>query len=152
METLQLTFSFKEGSTATEIARKLRHHAGLLEGMEPKEASAKANTETDDDDDDFKPTKGSPKKQAKSFDDEEPEETENESDDEAPPKKAKGKKSKKITSDDVNDACKKRASGDRRKEVLAILKKQFKTESVSDIEEDQYADVIKAMTVDEDDE
>lgn len=58
---------------------------------------------------------------------------------------AKAKKEKKITIDQVNDACKTRAGRSNRAEVLGILKKKFKTQSVSELKETQYADVIKAM-------
>ena len=59
------------------------------------------------------------------------------------------KKAKKLTVDDVNDACKARAAvtggKEGRKEVLGILKKKFKVESVSDLKEDAYAACIAAM-------
>lgn len=63
-----------------------------------------------------------------------------------PPKKAKVKA---LTSEDVNEACKARAArtGGKsgREEVLTILKKKFKTQSISDLKEDSYAAVIAAM-------
>lgn len=67
----------------------------------------------------------------------------------APP--AKKEKVKKVTVDDVNDACKARAmvKGGKlgRSEVLTILKKKFKTESVSELKPEQYAECIGAMAV-----
>lgn len=63
-----------------------------------------------------------------------------------PPKKDKVKA---LTSEDVNEACKARAArtGGKagREEVLTILKKKFKTQSISDLKEDSYAAVIAAM-------
>jgi len=59
-------------------------------------------------------------------------------------------KAKKVTIDSVNDACKKRAAAGGKKgraEVLAILKKKFKTESVSDLEPEDYQKCIDAMAV-----
>jgi len=63
---------------------------------------------------------------------------------EAPKTKAKAKK---ITVNDVNDACKAKAKASDRKAVLAILKKQFGVTSVTELDQKQYADVIKAMAV-----
>lgn len=116
-----------------------------------------------DEDDDFTPApkkKAAAKKASAGFDqddeDVEPapkyaEETEVEEDEDftAPPKKAAKAKAKKITLDDVNDACKARAAATGgkkgREEVLGILKKKFKTTSVSELEPEQYAAAIKAM-------
>lgn len=58
-------------------------------------------------------------------------------------------KGKKFTSDDVHDACKQRAlrTGGKagRNEVLAILEKKFKVESVSELKPEQYNAVVAAM-------
>ncbi len=66
----------------------------------------------------------------------------------APKTKAKAKK---LTVDDVNDACKAKAASiggaEGRKEVLSILKKKFKTQSVSELQPEQYAEAIAAMEV-----
>lgn len=80
-------------------------------------------------------------------DEAEVEETEEEgfTEPEPPVKKGKGK-AKKVTMDDVNDACKKLAAKKGRPAVLAILKKKFKVESITALEEEQYADVIKAVS------
>lgn len=100
------------------------------------------------------------KKAAASFDDEEETQAapvvEEESEDDGdldfstpPAKTAKATKEKKYTSAEVNDACKARAIkiGGKagRAEVLAILKKKFKTESVTELKPEQYAAVIAAM-------
>jgi len=126
----------------------------------------------DDDEEDIKPTKG---KKPKAFDDDDeeeaPEETESENDEDEEDKPVKGKgkkpkafddddeeeedikpakkgKAKKLTIDDCNDACKERAAAGGkkgRKEVLALLKENFGTESVSEIEESDYAELIRVM-------
>ena len=149
METTQLTFTFKQGATPAQMAERLRWQAGLLEGMAPKAAASVKNTspvadeddgaEKEADDEDFASTPKSKTQAriAKAFDQDEGEEEEK-----AP---AKAPKAKKLTANDVNDACKKRASGGRREEVLKILKKQFKVASVSELDEADYADVIAAM-------
>ena len=82
-----------------------------------------------------------PKTKAKSFDDDE--------DEDPAPVKSKKTKAPKITLDDVNDACQERAlrTGGKkgREEVLSILKKQFKTTSVSGLKPEQYGPVIEAL-------
>ncbi len=129
-----------------------------------------------DEDDDFqeaapaKPKRGRPRKVAAApapaaFDDEDVDndsslasEIESEAEDEdsdddddfdsvkaAPPAKAK-----KITIDDVNDACKKKAASlgaGGVPKVRAILKKNFKTESVRELKPEQYGACIQAMAV-----
>ena len=117
-----------------------------------------APTETVDDDEDFAPPKKAAKgkKAAPAFDDDEEttaaavEAAEDDDEDfTAPPKKAA--KPKKITIDQVNDACKARAmetgGKEGRAEVLAILKKKFKTTSVAELKPEQYPAVIAAMEV-----
>ncbi len=180
MNTTQITISFQGAPTPQQIAAQLRFQAGLLEGMEPKLAASRKNTDgaitkqaapevetTTDEDDDFaaapvKTTKKTAaKKAAASFEDEddsgsevETEDTqEAESDDEdfmqaAPAKEAKkAAPKKKLTVNDVNDACKAKATASNRKEVLAILKKKFNVTSVTELKNEQYADVIAAMKV-----
>lgn len=121
---------------------------------------ADEETETEvETDDDFTPTpktkKAATKKAVKqaSFDeDEETEDVEETEDDEteeiAPAKKAKAKK---ITVDDINDACKAYAKEngggkDGRTAVLKILKKNFKTESISALDPADYPKVMKLLT------
>lgn len=132
-------------------------------------AAATVETETEaDDNEDFaaapaKSTKKSGGKKAAAaatFEDDEPseeatEETETETaeteseDDgdfmEAAPAKGKKTAAKKITVNDVNDACKAKAASSDRKTVLGILKKKFGVTSVTELKAEQYADVIKAM-------
>lgn len=62
-----------------------------------------------------------------------------------PPKKKITVKTKKLTIKEVTAACKKRAENGRYKEVKKILKSKFKVDSIHDLEEDQYASVMKAM-------
>lgn len=144
--------------------------------VKPEEDEEADETETsDDDDEDFaaKPVKTAKKKAAFDDDDDEAEkesededdanaddESEAGADDEGeeeppvPPTKTKAKpaKTKKLSVDDVNDACKARARAggkNGRLEVLAILKKKFKTESVSELEPEQWQACIDAMKVEE---
>jgi Tfp pilus assembly protein PilE len=60
-------------------------------------------------------------------------------------------KAKKLTINDVNDACKSRAmqtgGKEGRNEVLSILKKKFKATSVSELKPEQYAAAISAMGI-----
>ncbi len=98
-------------------------------------------------------TKAAAKKTAKSFDDDDAGEEESEEEEESFTKApaAKAKKAKAYTLDDANDACKARAAvtgGKKgRAEVLALLNKHFKTESVSELKPEQYAKVITVMAV-----
>ena len=179
---MQLTFTFTDGATPSDIAAHLRFQAGVFEGLAPKVASSKKNTQAaiqafDAEDDETEPaevviakspraakTKTKAEPVITSFDDSDEDELDGEGstetdsfdddfeDDEvaAPAPKAKAKKEPKITIADVNDACKARAkSGGKegRAQVLKILKKQFKTESVSELKPEQYGAVIKAMAV-----
>ena len=90
---------------------------------------------------------GQVSKKAAASDDEEEEEV-------VAPKKAA--KAKKLTSDDVNNQAKAYATAlikrgktgpEARKAVVAILKKKFEVSSVTELESDQYAAVIKALAI-----
>lgn len=103
-----------------------------------------------DEDEDFTPKAKKTKVKAKaSFDVEEDEESEDEADEVE--MKASKKKAPKLTIDDVNDACKAKAQSIGGKEgrqiVLGVLKKKFKTTSVSELKPEQYALAIAAMEV-----
>lgn len=123
-----------------------------------KAANVQAAEEVDEieeteDEEDFAPKKTTKTatKRASSFDEDEA--TDEDTEDVAPVKTKK--KTKKLTIDDVNDACKTRAkAGGKtgRADVLKILKKGWKTESVSDLEPEDYQDVIDAMAVETEDE
>lgn len=143
---MQITLTVKDGATAKDVAAALRFQAGLFEGMEPKTASSRKNTDADEaqetDDEDFG-KKPAGKKAAAKFDDDQADE-----DFTTPAKKTA--KAKKLTIDDVNDACKARAKEEGggkagRDAVLKLLKKNFKTQSVSDIEETDYARAVEVM-------
>lgn len=112
--------------------------------------------EETEDDDDFAPAPKAKAAAAKktattTFDeDDEVVETHEDDEDEAPVKKTA--KAKKLTVDDVNDACKAyaRENGggkEGREAVLKILKKHFKTTSVSTLEATDYAKAIKLLGV-----
>lgn len=60
--------------------------------------------------------------------------------------KANGK-AKKITLDDVNDACKAHAQAKGRPATLAVLQNKFKTQSVTALKPEQYEACISAMSV-----
>lgn len=168
--TLQITLNFKSGTTPDIIAAQLRMQAGIFEGMSPKEAASRTNTDGEkapakaaskkaapvvepvdtDDDEDFAPKKSTKKAAAASFDDDDAEETEAVTEDEeedftTPPKKTAEAKKPKLTVDMVNDACKTKAKETDRETVLKILKK-FKVKSVSELKPEQYGAVIEAMT------
>lgn len=90
-------------------------------------------------------------------DEETAEETDDEDEKPAKKEKAKPAKAKKLSADDVNDACKAFATHqikskgipgpEARKMVLKILKKKFDVESVSELEPEQFADALKALAV-----
>lgn len=42
---MQITMNFKDGATPKDIATQLRFQAGLFEGMEPKAAASRSNTD-----------------------------------------------------------------------------------------------------------
>jgi hypothetical protein len=152
-----------------QIDRLEKISKGLTGSTEIRDAS-----EEDDEDEDFS-SKPAKKKSASFEEDEETEETEeteeseedeetdeeeeteetDEDEDEPAPvqtKKGRGRP-KKLTVDDVNDACKTKAASIGGKEgrtaVLTILKKKFKTQSVSELKPDQYQACIEAMAVEE---
>lgn len=121
------------------------------------EEIAQAEAAVDEDEEDLVPKKSAKKAPAKkpvSFDDDEPAEPEAdvEEDDDSYAAKFKPKKAKKVTLDDVNDACKALAlhiGKTGRQHVLGILKKKFKTETVSGLEPEQYAACVEAMVIPE---
>jgi TATA-binding protein-associated factor Taf7 len=136
-----------------------------MKGKASEETEAEeSETETEEsEDDDFgakKSAKGKAgKKAAKGFDDseeseeeeaeeseeEEAEESEEEEEEEEEkPAKGKAGKAKKLTADDVNDACKELAGRTNRATAMAVLKK-FKVKSVSDLDPSDYEAVIKAL-------
>lgn len=169
--TMRISFEIKDGSTGKDIAAHLRFQAGLFEGMEPKVASSRANTDAEaiadvDETPAPKAKRGRPAKAAApaaSF--EEDEETEaveteageaeesfedEESFEETPaPKKAKAAR---LTLDNINDLCKAFArehggGKEGREAVLKILKKSFKVTSISELDAEDYPKVAKLLSV-----
>lgn len=130
----------------TDVVERLE--ALKLDGSIDRKAQAEEIDE--DQDEDFTPKTKAAKKAVKDFDEDEDLEaaSSDETEDDFTDKKTT-KKAKKLTVDDVNDACKARAAQtggkEGRNEVLAILKKKFKTTSVSELKPEQYAAAISAM-------
>jgi hypothetical protein len=60
-------------------------------------------------------------------------------------KTGKAAKPKKITLDDVNDACKAHAQANGRPATLDVLQKNFKTQSVTALKAEQYEKCIALM-------
>lgn len=165
---MQITLTFKEGSTNLDIAAALRYQANLIDGTKNLATPAEPLTVDEDAEETPAPKKrgrpaaaAAPVKKAApaSFDEDEDEETpaveaeesfEDEDFEETPaPKKAK---TAKVTIDDVNDACKAfaRENGggkDGREATLKILKKHFKVTSISDLAVEDYPKVLKALAV-----
>lgn len=154
----------------TQVVERMEKAAGLLSTakVQAPKTTVLLDDDSDDDvqtaeseDDDFaaKPAKKGKKgkKAAAAFEDDDSDdapavEQESEDDDAdftAPVKKTKP--AKKLTVDDVNDACKAKASSiggkPGRAKVLEILKKNFKTESVSELKPEQYAKCVQLMAV-----
>ena len=161
---MEITYTIPDGSTGKEIAGYLRMQAGLLEGMTAKDAANRKNTdvavESEDDEAEEVIISKSPKKgglarikAAASFEDEEDTTEESNNDDESfddePAKPAKKAKAKKITADEVADACKAHARANKkgREGTLAILKNKFGVKGISELTPDQFGAVIKALAV-----
>lgn len=151
------------GANRVELVKQLRAFADNLDGTpatvdgevaakpaaKAKPAPAKkAAPPPADDDDDFKAEVADDA----GFDEADETEALSEEDgfDEPPAKTAKGTKTakpKKLTLDDVNDACKAHAAAKGRKETLAVLQKKFKTQSVTALKPEQYEACVSAMAV-----
>lgn len=147
----------------TKIVERMEKATGKAAPMSTKTKAASApaiedeeemEAATEEDDEDFKPKKSAGKKAAAAAfeDDDEPvEEPEAEEDEDftTPAPKKAAAKTKKLTIDDANDACKTRAARtggkEGRAEVLAILKKNFKTQSVTDVKPEDYEKLVKLM-------
>lgn len=178
-QSMQLEIKVLAGAESKAFLADLTKQIDRLERLGGVKAAAPAAEDADDtgsddapdadesDDDDFAAApknvkaavKSAAKKTAASFDEDDADDApaaSTEDDDDAdftapPAKAAKPAKAKKITVDDVNDACKAKASSiggkEGRAKVLALLKKHFKTESVSELKPEQYEACIKAMAV-----
>ncbi len=164
---MKLELAVLAGAESKEFLVKLTKQIDRLEALCGKLGNLAMGENDDgdteveaDEDEDFgkKPSK----KKAKGFDEDEETEVESEDaeeesdeeseadeeveEDEAPVKKGKGKK---LTIDDCNDAAKALALSvggkPGRAKVLALMKKHFKTESVSELKPEQYAKFIALM-------
>lgn len=149
---MKLEMSILAGDESKKFLTSLTTQIDRLEALSKglgKGAPEEAVEVEEDEDEDFAPKKSS-KKAAASFDDDDEHDEEGKVDEdeeeEVPKKKSK---SKKVTSDDCNDAAKALAKhiGGKpgRDAVLKIMKKQFKTESVSELKPEQYSDFVAAM-------
>lgn len=165
---MKLEFDFIAGAETKAFLANLTKQIDRLEKLSgikvaPVKAAPEVEETDTDEDDDFTPKKAvaKAKKAIAKFEEEDEDESDGEEVEEdaeeededfkTPPPASKKAKAKKVTVDDVNDACKARAAAtggkEGRNEVLAILKKKFKTTSVSDLKPEQYAQAIEAMTV-----
>ncbi len=146
VERLEKASTTKTGKTAkaTEVDEDDEIEAAADdedEDFAPKKKKAKKTTSFDDDDAEIEAA----------TDDEDEEETDTFSARTAKEKSSK-KKAPKITRDDVNDACKAYAASfakGGREQVLKVLRKKFKTETISDIDPKQYEAVIEALAVED---
>lgn len=136
------------GNSVKDVANRMRELADEM--YKPK--SLKAEIEEDEEDEveeeDTEEDVDDSDEAEEEAEEDDDEDSEDEEDVEEAPKKT-AKKAKKLTNSDVNDACKKLASSiggkEGRKKVLSILKKKFKTESVSELKPTDYAKCIEAM-------
>lgn len=139
-----------------KLVERMEKAAGLIVVPKTKTAGPvdededtySADTGTDfDADDDFAPAKTATKKKATAAFDDDETDTESEDDfDAAPPKKAPAK-TKKFTEKDAHQACKEYAAINGVAETKALLKKKFKTMSVSEIPQEKYGELISLMQV-----
>ncbi len=149
----KLDIAILAGEDSKRFLAELTKQIDRLEKLQGvAKAPAEPVIDEDDEEDEAPPVKKAKAKPApQSFDDEDEDdceslEPEDDEEDDPPAKKTKAK-APKFTLDDVNDAAKARAAGGKRAEVLAILKKKFKVQSVSDLKPEQYQACIEAMEI-----
>lgn len=151
----KLELALLVGEESKTFLANLTEVVERLEAVSSQKLAKTVDKEKDDEDDDFAPPakKAAMVKAVKQFDDEDDDGEAGDgdtSDDEDDFTGKSSKKAKKLTLEDVNDACKKRAAEiggkEGRTQVLTILKKKFKTQSVSELKPDQYAAVIASMS------
>lgn len=139
---MQLVIQLKPGMTPADIAGVLRFQAAIFDGEAPKEAAKIEVTHP-------KTKKAAaPKVEEETLDPqiEESFAEEGFEDLEDKPKKSAAKKAPvKFTIKDVNEACKAKMLKTNRAEVLGILKSKFKVASITELTEDQFGAVIKAL-------
>lgn len=168
MESKDQMYVTVHGSNRVELVGKLRAAADNLDGtpatVTGKVAKSTSGTKKDqelqrkadaaqEEDDDFKADdSGAPN----GFDNDDTAPEPNDADEEeflakeekkAASKKGANGKAKKITIDDVNDACKAHAAAKGRPATLDLLKKKFKTQSVTALKPEQFEACIAAMAV-----
>lgn len=150
------------GDNRVDLVHRLRAFADNLDGSPAEATTGKVVSKTapakkaaskaaapvvddGDEDDGFAEDTG----ETNGFDSDESEEGFDEAPPEkkAAPKKGTNGKAKKITLDDVNDACKAHAQAKGRPATLAVLQKHFKTQSVTALKPEQYETCISAMAV-----
>lgn len=132
-------------SEEEEIKPKRGRPAKTKPKFEEEDDADSDDSEDAEEEEDDIPVKASKKKAGKSaaFEDDDSEDDAEEEDEKPAPKKGRAKK---VTLDNVNDACMERAEQTSRKEVLALLQKNFDIEkSVTELEESDYADVVKLL-------
>lgn len=105
-----------------------------------KKSKDEDESEDEDESDDEDETEDSDEDESEDEDEDESEDEDEDEEDEKPKKKSK------LTIDDVNDACKKRAARSSVAETLSLLKKNFKVKSVSKLKPEQYAQAIKVLS------
>ena len=168
----QLNISLLAGDESKKFLAGLTKQIDRLEALTAKLPTAEAEEATEDEDEEElvpKSKKAPAKKAAAKFEDDDEdddaeadaeeetdedeteEEAETEDEDDGDFKKPAAKKTaaKKLTVDDCNDAAKAKAASiggkKGRETVLALMKKHFKTESVSELKPEQYAKFVEVM-------
>lgn len=114
------------------------------EDFAPKKKPAKKGNSFDEDEDETEDAEED--EDAETTENEEDDETEEaEEDDEPAPKKKSSTKAKKLTVDDCNDAARELAKKHGRSAVLDIMKKNFKTKSVTELKPEHFGKFIELM-------
>lgn len=150
---LQLSFTFERGTDAKSIAATLRQHAGLLEGMTPKDAASRSNTDGEEEvvPNVSKVTVTKTKKKAKpveetfDLDDGASDESADADTDEFGEEEEEVKESY-PSQEEVQKACQAHVKkhGDREK-TYAIIRKFAKSASLKDVKEEDRAKLIKLL-------
>jgi hypothetical protein len=150
----QITVSVT-GKNRVDLVKHLRAFADNLDGSPLEEKTTRKtrttiNTDQAGEDFETKKTATGTKRAAATFDEDEETEVEETGTTTNEDDFVTTKKAKKVTVSEVNDACKARARAGGKKgreQVLSILKKKFKTESITEIDPGDYAAVIEAMAI-----
>lgn len=149
---MKLELSMLAGAESKQFLVDLTKQIDRLEKLAneygvPTAATKPDETEERDADEDFEPKKSKVKTMPEPDLPGDGDDDDGEPDFKAPT--VKKEKVKKVTVDDCNDAAKTRAmiKGGKlgRTEVLSLMKKHFKTESVSELKPEQYEKFIQVM-------